>query len=30
MFEINFLSTSATVWQVWGWAVSADTAAFAD
>ena len=30
MFEINFLSTSATVWQVWGWAVSADSAAFAD
>ena len=29
-FEINFLSKSATEWYVWGWCVSADTAAFAD
>ena len=30
VYEINILSTSATVWYVWGWAVSADTAAFAN
>lgn len=29
-YEINILSTSATVWYLWGWAVSADSAAVAD
>ena len=27
-YEINFISTSATAWYVWGWAAGADTAAF--
>lgn len=29
-FEVNFLSKSSTVWYVWGYAISADSAAFAD
>ena len=29
-FEINFLSTSTTVWYVWGWVNSEDASAFAD
>jgi len=27
-YEINFISTSATDWYVWGWAAGADSAAF--